>query len=305
MRIVVALGGNAMLERGQKPDASVQIENVLTAVKALTPLAKEHELIVTHGNGPQVGVLALQSANDKKLSEPYPFDTIGAMTQGMIGYWLQQAFKNALPERDVCSMITQTIVDPKDPAFDNPAKFVGEVYNEDQAKEFAKERGWTMKPDGKYFRRVVGSPDPKNILEIEVIRKLVDSGAVVISSGGGGIPVGRDENGKLYGIEAVIDKDLSGAVLARELGADFFMILTDVPAVMENFGTPEQKEIKRAKPEEMRAKGFAAGSMGPKVEAACRFVELGNGAAGIGRLADAAAVIKGEAGTIISKTGEY
>ena len=144
MRIVVALGGNAMLERGQKPDASVQIENVLTAVKALTPLAKEHELIVTHGNGPQVGVLALQSANDKKLSEPYPFDTIGAMTQGMIGYWLQQAFKNALPERDVCSMITQTIVDPKDPAFDNPAKFVGEVYNEDQAKEFAKERGLSL-----------------------------------------------------------------------------------------------------------------------------------------------------------------
>ena len=305
MRIVVALGGNAMLERGQKPDASVQIENVLTAVNALAPLAEEHELIITHGNGPQVGVLALQSANDEKLSEPYPFDTLGAMTQGMIGYWLQQGFQNALPGRDVCAVVTQTLVDPKDPAFANPTKFVGEVYNEEEAKRFEAERGWVMKADGQYFRRVVGSPVPKGIVEIDLVRRLVDGGTVTICSGGGGIPAGRNEEGKLYGIEAVVDKDLTGATLARELGADFFMILTDVPAVMENFGTPEQSEINRAKPEELRAKGFAAGSMGPKVEAACQFVEASNGAAGIGRLADAVAVVKGEAGTIITTTGEF
>lgn len=305
MRIVVALGGNALLERGQKPDAKPQIENVNLAVEALAPLAKEHEVIITHGNGPQVGVLALQSANDEKLSEPYPFDTLGAMTQGMIGYWLLQSLQNALPGRSVCAMVNQTLVDPKDPAFDNPTKFVGEVYSEEEAKKFEAERGWVMKADGQYFRRVVGSPKPVGIVEVDMIRKLVDEGTVMVCSGGGGIPVGRNEEGNLYGIEAVIDKDLTGATLARELGADFFMILTDVPAVMENFGTPEQSEITRAVPQEMRDKGFAAGSMGPKVEAACQFVEQTGGAAGIGRLADAAAIVKGEAGTIISTTGEF
>lgn len=305
MRIVVALGGNAMLERGQKPDAEVQIDNVNVAVDALAPLAAEHEFVVTHGNGPQVGVLALQSANDPKLSKPYPFDSLGAMTQGLIGYWLQHAFGNALPDNKVVCTVNQTLVDKDDPAFANPTKFVGEVYTEEQAKEFEAERGWVMKPDGPHFRRVVGSPDPKSIVESDVVKQLVNSGVTVICSGGGGIPVYRDEEGKLHGTEAVIDKDLSGAILSEEVEADMFVILTDVPAVMENFGTPEQSEIKRATPEEMRAKGFAAGSMGPKVEAACRFVEKTGKAAAIGRLADAPKIIAGEAGTIITQSGKY
>ncbi|MDO4887194.1 MAG: carbamate kinase [Actinomycetaceae bacterium] len=304
MRIVVALGGNALLERGQKPDARAQIENVNIAVDALTPLAAEHELVVTHGNGPQVGVIALQSANDAKLSEPYPFDTLGAMTQGMIGYWLQHAFGNALPDREVVCTVNQTLVDADDPAFDNPTKFVGEVYNEEQAKEFEAERGWVMKADGEYFRRVVGSPIPKSIVEIKTIKELVSNGTTVICSGGGGIPVKRVD-GKLVGVEAVIDKDRSGAVLSEELEADMFIILTDVPAVMENFGTPEQSEITRATPQELRGKGFAAGSMGPKVEAACQFVEATGGVAAIGRLADAQKIIAGQAGTIITRDGKY
>lgn len=305
MRIVVALGGNAMLERGQKPDARIQIDNVNTAVDALAPVAEEHELVITHGNGPQVGVIALQSANDPKLSEPYPFDTLGAMTQGMIGYWLQHALKNALPDREVVCTINQTLVDADDPAFDNPTKFVGEVYTEEQAKEFEAERGWVMKADGPYFRRVVGSPIPKSIVEIKTIKELVGAGTTVICSGGGGIPVKQDESGKLVGVEAVIDKDRSGAVLSEELGADMFIVLTDVPAVMENWGTPEQREINRATPDELREQGFAAGSMGPKVEAAIQFVEATGGVAAIGRLADAQQIIAGEAGTIITRDGTY
>ncbi|MDO5700528.1 MAG: carbamate kinase [Bowdeniella nasicola] len=305
MRIVVALGGNALLERGQKPDARLQIDNVNTAVDALAPLAAEHEFVVTHGNGPQVGVIALQSANDPKLSEPYPFDTLGAMTQGMIGYWLQHAFGNALPDNRVVCTVNQTLVDKDDPAFANPTKFVGEVYTEEQAKEFEAERGWVMKPDGPHFRRVVGSPDPQSIVESDVVKDLVNSGVTVICSGGGGIPVYRDSDGKLRGAEAVIDKDLSGAILSEEVGADMFVILTDVPAVMEDFGTPDQREINRSTPEEMRAKGFAAGSMGPKVEAACRFVEKTGKAAAIGRLADAPKIIAGEAGTIITRDGKF
>lgn len=304
MRIVIALGGNALLQRGQKPDATPQIENVDIAVEALAPVASEHELVVTHGNGPQVGVIALQSANDPKLSEPYPFDTLGAMTQGMIGYWLQHSFKNALPDRNVVCTVNQTLVDADDPAFDNPTKFVGEVYNAEQAAEFEKERGWVMKADGDYFRRVVGSPIPKGIVEIEIIKTLVEGGTTVICSGGGGIPVCESE-GKLKGLEAVIDKDRSGAVLSRELKADMFIILTDVPAVLDNYGTEDECEINRATPQDLKDKGFAAGSMGPKVEAACQFVEETGGVAAIGRLADAAEIIKGKAGTIITTDGSY
>lgn len=304
MRIVIALGGNALLQRGQKPDAAPQIDNVNIAVDALAPVAKEHDLVVTHGNGPQVGVIALQSANDPKLSEPYPFDTLGAMTQGMIGYWLQHAFKNALPDREVVCTVNQTLVDANDPAFDDPTKFVGEVYNEEQAKVFEAERGWVMKADGKYFRRVVGSPIPIGIVEIETIKTLVNNGTTVICSGGGGIPVAK-KDGKYEGLEAVIDKDRSGAVLSEELKADMFMILTDVPAVLDNYGTQDECEINRATPAELRDKGFAAGSMGPKVEAACQFVERTGGVAAIGRLADAQQIIAGTAGTIITTDGQY
>lgn len=305
MRIVAALGGNALLKRGEKPDALPQIENVRIAVDSLGLLADEHDLVLTHGNGPQVGVLALQSANDETLSQPYPFDSLGAMTQGMIGYWMLQALQNRLPDRSVAAIVNQTLVLAGDPAFDNPTKFVGAVYNEEEAKRFEKERGWVMKADGQYYRRVVPSPQPQRIVETRVIRTLIDSGAVVVCSGGGGIPVIRDENGNRTGVEAVIDKDLTGAVLAEALDADMFMILTDVPAVMDNYGTPDQVEINRATPAFMREKGFAAGSMGPKVEAACRFVELTGAVSAIGRLEDAQKIINGEAGTIITPGGYY
>ncbi|RPF27058.1 carbamate kinase [Georgenia muralis] len=305
MRIVVALGGNALLERGQIADARAQQANVERAVKALAPLAENHELVLTHGNGPQVGVLALQSANDTTLTGPYPFDTLGAMTQGMIGYWMLQSLQNNLPGRHVASIVNQTLVLAGDPAFDNPTKFVGQVYDEVGAERVAAERGWVMKPDGEYFRRVVGSPKPQRIVETRIIRTLIESGAVVVCAGGGGIPVIRDERGLRKGVEAVIDKDLTAAVLAEAIEADFLMILTDVPAVLDNYGTPEQIEIPRATPSFMRKKGFAAGSMGPKVEAACRFVELTGESAAIGRLEDAEKIISGEAGTIITPGGNY
>ncbi|AKE40344.1 Carbamate kinase 1 [Corynebacterium kutscheri] len=305
MRIVVALGGNALLQRGQKADAQPQIDNVVAAVDALGQIAEEHDLVLTHGNGPQVGILALQSANDETLTVPYPFDSIGAMTQGMIGYWMLEALENRLPHRSVASIVNQTLVLASDPAFDNPTKFVGAVYSEEEARQLSQERGWVMKEDGQYYRRVVASPMPQRIVEIKVIRTLVENGIIVICSGGGGIPVARDENGRLVGIEAVIDKDRSGAVLAESLDADFFMILTDVPAVFDNYGTPDQTEIRQATPAQLRSKGFAAGSMGPKVEAACTFVELTGGVAAIGRLEDAEKILKGEAGTIITPSGSY
>lgn len=305
MRIVIALGGNALMERGQKPDAKLQIANVERACRALAPLADEHEIIITHGNGPQVGVLALQSANDPKLSEPYPLDTLGAMTQGMIGYWLLQSLQNSLPGRHVVSVVNQTLVLAGDPAFDNPTKFVGEVYTEDEAKQLAAERGWSVRADGAHWRRVVGSPRPQRIIETRLLRLMLQAGAVVVCGGGGGIPVVRDESGKLRGVEAVIDKDLTAAKLAEDLDADFLMILTDVPAVLDGYGTSDEKPIERANPATMRRLGAPAGSMGPKVEAACRFVELTGDAAAIGRLEDAPQIIAGKAGTIITPGGNY
>ncbi|NMW65235.1 carbamate kinase [Mobiluncus mulieris] len=305
MRIVIALGGNALLRRGEKPDAATQIANVEMAITQLAPLAEEHEVVITHGNGPQVGVLALQSANDTNLSQPYAFDTLGAQTQGMIGYWLLQSLQNHLPGRQVAALVNQTLVLAGDPAFQNPTKFVGQVYNQEEAKLLAKERGWVMKPDGEYFRRVVGSPRPQRVVETRLIRRMLEVGAVVVCAGGGGIPVVRNTKGKLQGVEAVVDKDLTAAVLAEHIEADFLMILTDVPAVMENYGTSEQKEIHRTSPPALRGGGFPAGSMGPKVEAACRFVELTGDVASIGRLSDARKIVAGEAGTIITPGGNY
>ena len=305
MRIVVALGGNALLKRGERPDAANQIANVALAVEALAPLAREHELVVTHGNGPQIGVLAVESASDPRLSEPYPLDVLGAQTQGMIGYWLLQAFQNALPGRQVASMLNQTLVLAHDPALDNPTKFVGEVYEEDVALRLADERGWTVRPDGNGWRRVVGSPKPQRVVETRMIRLLLRSGAVVVCAGGGGVPVVRDERGKLRGLEAVVDKDLSAAVLAEALEADVLMVLTDVPNVVRHYGTPEAEPISRITPGALRRETFPAGSMGPKVDAVCRFVELTGDMAAIGRLQDAEAVMAGDAGTIITPGGNY
>lgn len=305
MRIVVALGGNALLQRGQQPDAEVQEANVRRAVASLAPLAVEHELVVTHGNGPQVGVLALQSASDPRLSTPYPFDVLGAQTQGMIGYWLLQAMQNAVPGRQVAAIINQTLVEAADPAFDNPTKFVGEVYERAEAERLAAERGWTIRPDGDRWRRVVGSPRPQRVIETRLIRLLLESGAVVVCAGGGGVPVVRDEYGELRGVEAVVDKDLTSAVLAEALDADALLVLTDVSAVMRGYGTPDQAPIRRETPAGLRSIDFPAGSMGPKVDAVCRFVELTGGFAAIGRLEDAAEILAGTAGTIITPSGRY
>ena len=305
MRIVVALGGNALLRRGDKPDADIQIANVQLAAAQLAKLANEHELIITHGNGPQVGVLALESANDERLSRAYPLDTLGAETQGMIGYWLLQAMQNALPGRQVATMVCQTLVLSGDPAFANPTKFVGEVYDEETAKRIARERGWVVKADGEHFRRVVGSPAPQRVIETRLIRNLVNSGAVVICAGGGGVPVIRNEKGQLQGAEAVIDKDLTAAVLAEDLEADALIILTDVDGVSEGYGTAQARMVKRATPMRLREMGLPAGSMGPKVEAACRFVELTGDMAAIGRLEDALDIIAGHSGTIVTPGGNY
>jgi len=305
VRIVVALGGNALLKRGERPDAANQIANVALAVEALAPLAREHELVVTHGNGPQIGVLAVESASDPRLSQPYPLDVLGAQTQGMIGYWLLQAFQNALPGRQVASMLNQTLVLAHDPALDNPTKFVGEVYEEEEALRLAKERGWTVRQDGNGWRRVVGSPKPQRVVETRMIRLLLLSGAVVVCAGGGGVPVVRNERGKLRGLEAVIDKDLTAAVLAEALDADVLMVLTDVPNVLRHFGTPEAEPITRITPGALRRVSFPAGSMGPKVDAVCRFVELTGDMAAIGQLQDAEAIMAGDAGTIVTPGGNY
>ena len=305
MRIVVALGGNALLKRGETPDASVQEANVARAVSALAPLADDHELVITHGNGPQVGVLALQSASDPHLTTPYPFDVLGAQTQGMIGYWLLQSMQNHLPGRQVAAIINQTLVEANDPAFDNPTKFVGEVYSEEEAQAIAAARGWTIKPDGSKWRRVVGSPTPQRVVETRLIRLLLNSGAIVVCAGGGGVPVIRNERGHLEGVEAVVDKDLTTSVLAEALEADVLLVLTDVPNVMRDFGGPNAEPILRATPAALQREHFPAGSMRPKVDAVCRFVEFTGDMAAIGRLEDAVRIVNGEAGTIVTPAGDY
>lgn len=305
MRIVVALGGNALLRRGQRPDADVQEDNVRRAVAALAPLAEDHELVVTHGNGPQVGVLALQSASDPHLTTPYPFDVLGAQTQGMIGYWLLQAMQNRLPGRQVAAIINQTLVDATDPAFTNPTKFVGEVYDREEAERIAEERGWMVLPDGDGWRRVVGSPRPLRVVETPLIRMLLESGAVVVCAGGGGVPVVRSDAGELEGVEAVVDKDLSSAVLAEALDADVLLVLTDVAAVMRDFGTAQQAPILRESPAGLRALDLPPGSMGAKVDAVCRFVELTGGMAAIGALEEVADILAGRAGTIVTPSGRF
>jgi len=305
MRIVIAVGGNALLERGQRPDAALQQANAVKAVRALAPLAEEHEVVVTHGNGPQVGLLALESAADPELDRPYPFDVLGAQTQGMIGYWLLQSLQNALPGRQVAAVINQTLVSAADPAFSAPTKFVGPVYDEATAQRYASERGWIVKQDGEYWRRVVPSPRPVRVVETRVVRLLLTSGAIVVCAGGGGVPVIRDEAGKLQGVEAVVDKDLATEVLAESLEADALLLLTDVPNVVRGYGTPDATPITRATPAALRREQFATGSMGPKVEAVCRFAEVTGDLGAIGALEDAPLILEGKAGTIVTPGGDY
>lgn len=297
MRIVAALGGNALLERGETPIAEIQEKHVLTAVEALAPIARDHDLVITHGNGPQVGLLALESASDPDLPHPYPFDVLGAQTQGMIGYFLLQALENALPGQVVASLICQTLVSSDDPAFQHPTKFVGPIYTEADGHRLARLRGWQVRRDGNSWRRVVASPEPVELVEMSTIRMLLGDGTVIICAGGGGIPVCRTADGLLRGVEAVVDKDLTAALLARELSADVLLFLTDVPEVESNFGTSSAQVIKSISPAALRELPFPAGSMGPKVEAACRFVEATGHRAVIGRLEDAVEMLQGSRGT--------
>jgi len=299
MRLVVAVGGNALLERGEVPLAEIQEKHVQVAVNALAPVAVDHELVITHGNGPQVGLLANESAADPALPNPYPLDVLGAQTQGMIGYFLLQAFENALPGRQIVSMICQTEVASDDPAFLSPTKFVGPQYSDAEGHRIAERRGWQIRLDGPAWRRVVASPEPLAIVELATIRRLLADCAVIICAGGGGIPVIRGGDGLLRGAEAVVDKDLSAALLARELQADALLILTDVENVEADFGTKTARPIGRTTPEAMRAEVFPAGSMGPKIDAACRFVEATGKPAMIGSLDEAADVLRGTRGTII------
>jgi carbamate kinase len=296
-KVVVALGGNALLRRGEPVSAEAQRDNIRRAAKALARLLVDgHQLVITHGNGPQVGLLALQGEAAGKAA--FPLDVLGAETEGMIGYVLQQELDNAYePAARFATLLTQIEVDVKDPAFARPSKPVGSVYSEADAKRLAEQRGWAIAPDGDAWRRVVASPRPVRILEIEVIRLLVEQGVVVICAGGGGIPVAQRPDGAYVGIEAVIDKDHASGLLAAELKADAFLMLTDVAAVFTGWGTPQQQALGDVTPQALAAMNFAAGSMGPKVQAACDFVQRTGGMAGIGALDDAADILAHRAGT--------
>src|SRR6476646_689161 len=296
MRILLALGGNALLRRGEPASEPNQRRNVETAAAAVATLAAEHELIVTHGNGPQVGLLALQNESFADVP-PYPLDVLDAESEGMVGHMLELALRNALPDRDVVRVLTQVVVAEDDPAFRRPSKPIRPVYDERQARELRFERGWTIGRDGGVYRRLVPSPEPRAIAEIRSLRALVGSGALVVCAGGGGIPVAMDGLGTLHGVEAVIDKDLTAALLARRLDADMLLMLTDVDAVHADWGGPRQHPLAHVTPNELRELDFAAGSMGPKVEAACRFVEATGRQAAIGALGDAVRVARGGAGT--------
>lgn len=302
MRLVIALGGNALLRRGEPLEAARQQQNIAAAAEAIAPLAHTHELVITHGNGPQVGLLALQSDAYKAVS-PYPLDVLGAESEGMIGYIMEQEFQNRLDTRDVVTLLTQIEVAADDPAFAQPTKFIGPVYDRQDAERLAEQRGWSIAQDGDKWRRVVPSPEPKRILELKTIRLLVDHGVLVICSGGGGIPVVTMPGGGTHGIEGVIDKDKAAALLARELAADGLVMLTDVDAVYRDWGSDAQAPIRQTTPRELRAQDFASGSMGPKVEAACRAVEAGAQFAAIGQLEDAAAIVAGDAGTRVTTDG--
>lgn len=295
MRIVVALGGNALSKRGEALTAEGQRASIRIAAKSLAALMEAgHEVVITHGNGPQVGYLALQGG-------PFPLDVLGAETDGMIGYVLQQELDNAYaPDAKYATLLTQIEVDPNDPAFRAPTKFIGPVYTEEEATKLSAARSWTIGKDGAHFRRTVPSPRPIRILELDVINLLLDQKVIVICAGGGGIPVVQRPDGTMVGVEAVIDKDHASGLLAAALNANAFLMLTDVAGVFADWGTPDQALLRHATPLELASMSFPAGSMGPKVDAACDFAKATGGFAAIGRLADCLELVNGAVGTRIS-----
>jgi carbamate kinase len=301
VRAVIALGGNALLERTDPPDAEIQQRHVRVAAQAIAPFAADSEILICHGNGPQIGVLAAESSADVTLANPFPLDALGAQTQGMIGYWLAQELANSGVSRPIAVVVTQTVVDAADPAFSAPTKFIGRPYTETQARMVAAQHGWSVAADGDAWRRVVPSPEPREIVELAVIQHLLRMGALVICGGGGGAPVVRNGRG-LRGVDAVVDKDLFAALVASECRADRLVILTDVPAVERDFGTPRAAPLGRVDVSELETMHAPAGSMGPKVAAAIRFVSGTGAQATIGALAQAAEVLAGHTGTVVTAT---
>ena len=303
--VVVALGGNALLRRGEPLDAASQQRAARAACQVIASIAPRCRLVVTHGNGPQVGLLALwtEAYSQADGAEPYPLDVLGAESSGQIGYVIELELDNAIEDRATVAIITRTLVDAGDPAFSNPTKFIGPVYAEADAKRYAAERGWSVKPDGDHWRRVVPSPEPKAIVQIEAVRGLVEAGFTVVCTGGGGVPVELDADGRYHGVEAVIDKDLASSLLATDLGADLLILATDVDGAYVGWGTPGKRRIVRATPAGMRSNPFPSGSMGPKVEAVSRFVERTGGRAAIGRLEEIGGLLAGTAGTQVTAAG--
>jgi carbamate kinase len=295
---VIALGGNALLPRGAEPEASLQLEAAKVAARQIAGVLGSHRVVVTHGNGPQVGLLALMGEAYGQI-EPYPLDVLDAESEGQLGYVIEMEIDNAAEGRQTVAVVTRVEVDPDDPAFTRPTKFIGPTYDEQTARELASARGWDVALDGDSWRRVVASPEPRRIVQLPAIRELVESGFIVVCAGGGGIPV-VDRGGIHLGVEAVIDKDLSSARLAADLGADVFVMATDVDAVYDDFGSDGARAISRTDPEGLRRRDFPAGSMGPKAEAACRMVEETGGRAAIGALTDLAGLLEGSAGTQVS-----
>ena len=305
MRIVVALGGNALLKRGEPMTAQNQSANIRLAAEQLAKVKPKNELIISHGNGPQVGLLALQHAayyaQDSKI-EPYPLDVLVSQTVGMIGYMLQQELTNLLPETPTQTLVTQVIVDEHDPAFSKPSKPIGQVYTQAEAEKLAAEKGWTVMPDGQYYRRAVPSPKPQDVTGINAVKALLAQDHIVICGGGGGVPCVKNAQGQLTGVEAVVDKDLATAVIANQLDADLFIIATDVNAACVNFQKEGERKIAKANPAALEALSaeFAAGSMGPKVQAVINFVKATGKDAAIGSLSDIEDIVAGKAGTRVS-----
>lgn len=298
MRIVVALGGNALLRRGEPPAAETQREHVCVAARVIAVLARDHQVVITHGNGPQIGLLAMESFAVTG-APPHPLDVLGAESQGMIGYLLETAIRNEMPGAEVVTVLGQVLVDEGDRGFDQPSKPIGPILDGARSAQLAAERGWRFIPEMGGMRRVVPSPEPRALLEAGPLRRLVESGVLVISAGGGGVPVVRGADGAFRGVEAVVDKDLTAALLAEELAADYLLLLTDVGGVFERWGEPASRVFRRARVADLRRFAFAPGSMGPKVEAACRFVEHTGGTAAIGALADGPIILAGQAGTMV------